>query len=98
MSDNNNKISHLGLSIDDYSKDVFVDGEPVKLQKMQFLVLYYLMSHKGKVVSHNEFRENVWRKNVTNRCIVVTMSKLKSAIRPYNKNIKTYSGFGYKFE
>lgn len=90
------KLNYLGISIDDYSKECAIDNESVHLPRMQYKLLSYLLHNKGKRVSFQEIKDNVWKRDATKRCIVVTMSKLKDNIKPYDKCIDTYYGFGYK--
>lgn len=89
------------LTIDYASKQVKVDGIPVKLTALEFKLLTYLAENKGKVVSKQELFEKVWRDKFTgDGTLNVHIRRLREAIE-LNPNepkyIVTVWGDGYKF-
>ena len=46
-----------GIELNEDTKEVFVDGEPVKLTPMEFKILALLMRHPGRVFSAEEIYE-----------------------------------------
>lgn len=53
-------ISIGGVLLDDESKRVTVDGEPVMLTPIEYSILHLLMLHPGKVFSSAKIYELVW--------------------------------------
>ena len=49
-----------GISLDDRTKAVTVDGEPVSLTPTEYSILHLLMSNPGKVFSTKALYESVW--------------------------------------
>lgn len=49
-----------GLSINDDTKEVSVDGEPVKLTPIEYSILLLLAKNPGRVFSINQIYENIW--------------------------------------
>ncbi|PKM74157.1 MAG: DNA-binding response regulator [Firmicutes bacterium HGW-Firmicutes-16] len=49
-----------GIELDDNSKNVTVDGEPVSLTPIEFSILKLLMEHPDKVYSSAQIYELVW--------------------------------------
>ena len=89
------------LTIDYASKQVKVNGLPVKLTALEFKLLTYLAENKGKVVSKQDLFENVWRDKFTgDGTLNVHIRRLREAIE-LNPNepkyIVTVWGDGYKF-
>lgn len=50
-----------GLTINDKTKEVKVDGELIKLTPIEYNLLYFLAQHKGQVFSIKQIYENVWK-------------------------------------
>ncbi len=52
-----------GIMLDDRSKTVTLDGEPVALTPTEYDILYLLMQHVGEVLSPTEIYRAVWNTN-----------------------------------
>ena len=50
-----------GLVINDDRKEVTVDGEPVKLTRIEYNILLFLVQNKGKVFSIDQIYEQIWQ-------------------------------------
>ena len=50
-----------GISLDDRTKSVTVEGEPVSLTPTEYSILHLLMSNPGKVYSTKALYEAVWQ-------------------------------------
>ena len=50
-----------GISLDDGSKDVTVDGEPVNLPPTEYEILKLLMKNPGRVFSPREMYKLIWK-------------------------------------
>ncbi len=55
------KLRAGGIELDDKSKEVTLDGEPVSLTKTEYEILKLLMEHPGEVLSPNQIYEEVWK-------------------------------------
>ena len=92
-----------GLSINDENKQVFVDGEPVKLTPIEYSILLLLVKNLGKVFSINEIYESIWNEEaigVDNTVAVhIRHIREKIEINPREpRYLKVVWGVGYKFE
>ena len=50
-----------GLRINDETKQVFMDGEEVKLTPIEYRILLLLMKNPGRVYSSEQIYENIWQ-------------------------------------
>lgn len=50
-----------GITLDDKTKQVTLDGEPVSLTPTEFEILKLLMQHPGEVMSPKEIYRRVWK-------------------------------------
>lgn len=92
-----------GLTIDDRSKEVSVDGEPVHLTPLEYNLLLFLAQHKGQVFSIRQIFEHVWKEPFDgyDKKVVVHISHLREKIEINPREpryIKAVWGLGYKME
>ncbi len=91
-----------GLELNDETKEVHVDGEPVRLTPMEFKILQLLIKNPGRVFSAEEIYERVWNENpVGTDTIMVHVRNIrgKIEINPREpKYLKVVWGVGYKIE
>ncbi len=102
-NEESNSIYASGLSISLYSHKCTVYDKEIFLTPLEFDILYYLMSHKGKVVSSEELFEKVWKEKYfdSNNTIMVHIRRIREKLGDSPKNpkfIKTVWGVGYKIE
>ncbi len=92
-------LAYEGLSLDVASKRCFVDGREVKLPRKEFEILSKLLSRPGHIFSREELLRAIWPDEVVvvDRVVDVNITRIRSKIRPYDKNIVTRSGYGYGF-
>lgn len=93
----------FGLEINDETKEVTVDGEPVKLTPIEYNILLFLVKNKGKVFSINQIYENIWNENAigADNTVAVHIRHIreKVEINPKEpKYLKVVWGVGYKIE
>ncbi|MBE5833512.1 MAG: response regulator transcription factor [Butyrivibrio sp.] len=93
----------FGLVINDETKEVTVDGEPVKLTPIEYNILLFLVKNKGKVFSINQIYENIWNENAigADNTVAVHIRHIreKVEINPKEpKYLKVVWGVGYKIE
>lgn len=93
-------VSFNGLEIDNALKKCRVDGQEVKLNRKEFEILHFLMTHSGRIFSRQEILNVVWPDEVivTDRVIDVNITRLRSKLGPYGQFIVTRSGYGYGFQ
>lgn len=92
-----------GVSLDDESKTVTVDGEPVSLTPIEYSILHLLMKNAGRVHSSAAIYEAVWqeRSSGCDSTVAVHIRHLreKIEINPAEpRYVKVVWGQGYKFE
>ncbi|MBR1757168.1 MAG: response regulator transcription factor [Lachnospiraceae bacterium] len=92
-----------GLVVNDDTKEVTVDGEPVKLTPIEYNMLCFLVKNKGRVFSISEIYEAIWQEpsfGVDNIVAVhIRHIREKIEIDPKNpKYLKVAWGIGYKIE
>ncbi len=91
------------ISLDDTSKSVTLDGEPVSLTPLEYSILKLLMESPGKVFSSDEIYQAVWNDTPygANATVAVHIRHLreKLEIDPANpRYLKVLWGHGYKME
>ena len=101
--ENNSIIRSGGLSLNQDTKEVIVDGEVIKLTATELGILKLLLKNQGKVFSIDEIYENVWNEpsyNVENTVAVhIRRIREKIEINPKEpKYLKVVWGVGYKME
>lgn len=102
-SDDDEVIEIRTLKINKKEHQVFVNGEEVKLTKIEFDILYLLAKNVGKVFSTDEIFDNVWNeKNYeSTNTVMVHIRRLRSKLNEEEneeKIITTVWGVGYKIE
>lgn len=96
-------LSIGGIELDDVTKQVTLDGEPVALTPTEYDILMMLMKNPGKVFSPNEIYLNVWKDNPygSENTVAVHIRHLREKLE-YNsaepRYLKSVWGRGYKLE
>ena len=101
--ENNSIIRSGGLSLNQDTKEVIVDGEVIKLTATELGILKLLLKNQGKVFSIDEIYENVWNEpsyNAENTVAVhIRRIREKIEINPKEpKYLKVVWVIGYKIE
>ncbi len=99
VSDDDNRVSYMGVTIDRGFRQCTVDGRPVALVKKELEILDLLISCPGRIFSREEILDRVWKGEVVvlERTVDVNITRLRRKIAPYDKYLVTRSGFGYGF-
>lgn len=100
---NQNVCTIGGLTINDETKEVTVDGEFVKLTPIEYNILYFLARNAGKVFSIEQIYENIWNEEAVGADNTVTVHirhiREKIEINPKEpRYLKVVWGIGYKVE
>ena len=99
----NDNLRIDGLEINNKTKEVFIDGELIKLTPIEYKLLYFLATNKGQVFSIKQIYENVWKEPFDGyeKKVVVHISHIRDKIEINPKEpkyIKAVWGLGYKIE
>lgn len=92
-----------GLVINDDNKEVFVDGEPIKLTPIEYNILLLLVRNAGKVFSIDEIYEQIWNEEAigADNTVAVHIRHIREKIEINPREpryLKVVWGVGYKIE
>ena len=92
------RLTYGVLSVDVDRHVVKVDGREVKLTAKEFLLLQYLMQHRGRVLSRDLLLSDVWSYSYTGgtRTVDVHVRRLREKVPMLAEAIVTVKQFGYK--
>lgn len=100
----NNALYQVGgLQINDDTKEVFVDGEQIRLTPIEYSILLLLMKNPGKVFSINQIYESIWNEEAigADNTVAVHIRHIREKIEINPKDpryLKVVWGVGYKME
>lgn len=92
-----------GLAINDDTKQVTVDGEPVKMTPIEYNILLLLMKNQGRVFSIDQIYESIWNEDAigADNTVAVHIRHIREKIEINPKEpryLKVVWGVGYKIE
>nr|WP_318685502.1 response regulator transcription factor [uncultured Acetatifactor sp.] len=92
-----------GLIINDDTKQVTVDDEPVKLTPIEYNILLLLVKNQGRVYSINQIYESIWNEDAigADNTVAVHIRHIREKIEINPKEpryIKVVWGVGYKVD
>ena len=92
-----------GLIINDETKQVTVDGEPVKMTPIEYNILLLLMKNQGRVFSIDQIYESIWNEDAigADNTVAVHIRHIREKIEINPKDpryLKVVWGVGYKIE
>jgi DNA-binding response OmpR family regulator len=92
------RMTYGALTVDVDRHVVKVSGEEVKLTAKEFLLLQYLMQHRGRVLSRDLLLSDVWSYSYTGgtRTVDVHVRRLRDKVPMLAEAIVTVKQFGYK--
>jgi two-component system response regulator PhoP len=95
-----NTLTSGDISLNTQSSQVFRDGKEIKLQRMEYAVLEFMMRNKGKVFSPNDLLNAVWtaESERSPETIRTCIKKIRDKIDNQGKDsiIQNVHGVGYK--
>lgn len=95
-------ITHLGLTINNSSREVHVDGREVRLTPKEFDLLRFIAGNPGKVFTREQLRTAVWGYDYYGdlRTVDTHIKRLREKVERESalSYLKTIWGVGYKFE
>jgi DNA-binding response OmpR family regulator len=91
-------LSYGPIAIDAERHTVTSSGEEVRLTAKEFLLLHYLITHRGRVLSRDLLLTDVWGYQYTGgtRTVDVHIRRLREKLPVLNDAIQTVKQFGYK--
>ena len=92
-----------GLCMNDDTKEVTVDGEPVKLTPIEYNILLLLVKNQGRVFSINQIYESIWNEDAigADNTVAVHIRHIREKIEINPKEpryLKVVWGVGYKID
>ena len=103
QSSNENVYKCGGLTINDDTKEVFVDDEPIKLTPIEYNILLLLTKNAGKVFSIDEIYKQIWNEEAigADNTVAVHIRHIREKIEINPREpryLKVVWGGGYKIE
>ena len=100
---NENVYKCGGLTINDDTKEVFVDDEPIKLTPIEYNILLLLIKNAGKVFSIDEIYKQIWNEEAigADNTVAVHIRHIREKIEINPREpryLKVVWGVGYKIE
>jgi DNA-binding response OmpR family regulator len=91
-------LRYRSITIDPDRHIVTVDSEEVRLTAKEFLLLQYLVQHRGRVLSRDLLLTDVWGYQYTGgtRTVDVHIRRLREKLPVLTDAIETVKQFGYK--
>lgn len=92
-----------GLEVDDLTKQVLLDGEPIRTTPIEYNIILFLIKHKGQVFSIDQIYEHVWDEPAyqAENTVAVHIRHIREKIEINPKNpkyLKVVWGIGYKIQ
>lgn len=78
-------------------KEVFIEENSIKLTKLEYNILTFLLNNRNKIFSREELIDKAWSESVSKRAVDTAISRLRSKLASYGKHLITRLGFGYGF-
>jgi len=89
-----------GVQADPLTQRASAGGQPLDLPRTQFRLLYFLMTHPGRLYSRSQLRELVWADEISleERSVDVHITRLRKALAASGREhlIETVRGSGYR--
>jgi DNA-binding response OmpR family regulator len=84
------------LKLDSKSAQVWVNGDPVKLTRIELELLRYFMEHPNTVIDRQKLLGDLWPDAVViNRTVDTHVANLRKKIRGFSYPLETIYGSGY---
>jgi two-component system alkaline phosphatase synthesis response regulator PhoP len=98
-TDAEEQIDSNGIRIDKKAYKVFVDAKEVIFPRKEFELLYFLVSHSGRIYKREVLLDQVWGQNtfVVERTVDVHIFKVREKLGKYGARIETVKGVGYRY-
>lgn len=96
----NSILKYHALTVDKTRMQVSISEKVVPLTPMEYRLMLFLMTNKGRVITREVVLESVWGVGYekTDRTLDTHIKTLRTKLMDYGKYIRTIRGFGYMFE
>ncbi|OYZ59197.1 MAG: DNA-binding response regulator [Sulfuricurvum sp. 24-42-5] len=96
---NEGNVTYRDITINPAARTVLIENSPIELTKLEFDLLYELISNQNVVLDRNYLLDNVWGNDEVyqDRTVNVAINRLKDKIDPDKSKdyLKTVRGVGY---
>ncbi|HEY3876385.1 MAG TPA: response regulator transcription factor [Candidatus Kapabacteria bacterium] len=98
-AENHDQIESAGIRIDHSSYRVFIDDKEIFFPRKEFELLYFLVSHPGRMYKRQAILDGVWGRDmfVVERTVDVHIFKVREKLGKYGPRIETVKGVGYRY-
>lgn len=86
------------IKINDEEKLCYIDDEPINLSRNEYNTILFFINNPNKTFSRQELIDNIWKKDMTERSVDVTINRLRKKLGKHGKNIYTRAGWGYGYK
>jgi two-component system copper resistance phosphate regulon response regulator CusR/two-component system response regulator QseB len=95
-------LEHRGIRLDLLTRDVTLDGEPVRLSQREFALLEFFLQNPSRVLTRTQISEKIWdcHFDMETNLVDVYVAKLRGKLRRANETeplFQSVRGVGYKF-
>lgn len=100
IKSDNKKIVSDGLEIDMAGRNVYADGEKLKMTPKEYELLFFLSKNAGIAISREKLLTEVWGYDFfgDDRTVDTHIKMLRSSLGKYRDKVVTLRGLGYKIE
>ncbi len=87
------------MIINHNDKSLVINGKLVNLSRLEFDILWLLMTHSSHVFSREDLMHAAWPSGVvvSARTVDVNITRIRKKIEPYSQCLCTRHGYGYYF-
>jgi two-component system copper resistance phosphate regulon response regulator CusR/two-component system response regulator QseB len=95
-------FEHRGVRLDLLTREVTLDGEPVRLSQREFALLEFFLQNPARVLTRTQISEKIWdcHFDMETNLVDVYVAKLRGKLRRANETeplFQSVRGVGYKF-
>ena len=95
-------MEHRGIRLDLLTREVTLDGEPVRLSQREFALLEFFLQNPARVLTRTQISEKIWdcHFDMETNLVDVYVAKLRGKLRRANQAeplFQSVRGVGYKF-
>ncbi len=96
---NSQPVNFGSLQVDPSRFEVKFGKEDIRLTAIEFKLLYYLLTHRGRVATRDTLLDQVWGYDaaLTTRTVDTHIKRLREKMGKAGVYIETIRGIGYKF-
>ena len=98
-SQNPDKLVFNDLTINNNTKEAFINSTKIELTKIEYKLLLFLINNSNRVITREEFIDNIWNETpyITKRTVDVHITRLRKKLGEKASLIINKQGFGYRF-